>query len=61
MRLSLEECFKFVQVVLLYKLDIIYLEPVSNEVSDPSVEMIWSVDKYLKCRYKHFFITGWEN
>ena len=47
---------KFVQVVLLYKLDVIYSKAISNEVSDPYAEKIMLADVYQK-RYKELF-TG---
>ena len=55
-RLSSGECLKFVQVVLLYKLDVIYSKAISNEVSDPYAEKIMLADVYQK-RYKELF-TG---
>ena len=48
MMLSLGECFKFVQVVLLYKLDVTYLKYISYEVSVPSADKIMLVDMYQK-------------
>ena len=40
MRLSSKECLKFAQVPLLNKLDVIYLQSLSNEVSVPSAKKI---------------------
>ena len=40
MKLSSGECLKFVQTALLYKLDVIYLKSIYNEVSVPSAEKI---------------------
>ena len=60
-RLSSGECLKFVQIALLYKLDITYLKCISNEVRVPSAEKITLVDMYQKSRYKDFFTIGWEN
>ena len=54
MRLSSGECLKFVQVALLYKLDVIYSKSISNDVSVPSAEKITLVDMYQESRYKDF-------
>ena len=54
MRLSSGECLKFVQVALLYKLDVIYLKSISSDVSVASAEKITLVDMYQKSRYKDF-------
>ena len=43
-RLSSGECLKFVQVALLYKLDVIYSKFISNDVSVPSAENIEKAD-----------------
>ena len=48
------ESLKFTQVPLLYKLDVIYLKSISNDVSVPSAEKITLVDVYRKSRYKDF-------
>ena len=48
------ECLKFLQVALLYKLDIIYSKSISNDVSVPSAEKITLVGMYQKSRYKDF-------
>ena len=48
------ECLKFVQVALLYKLDVKCWKSKSSEVSDPSVEKIKLVDMLQKSRYKDF-------
>lgn len=41
------ECLKFAQQVgLLYKLDVIYLKSISNDVSNPSAEEISLVNMY---------------
>ena len=44
------------QIALLYKLDVIYLKSISNEVSVPSAEKIKLVDIYQKSRYKDFLL-----
>ena len=54
MRLSSGESLKFTQVPLLYKLDVIYLKSISNDVSVPSAEKITLVDMYRKSRYIDF-------
>ena len=51
MRLSSGKCLKFLQIELLYKLDVIYLKSKLNEASVPSV-----VNMYQKSRYKDFFL-----
>ena len=56
MRLFSGESLKFAQVALLYKLDIIYLKSISNDVSIPSAEKITLVDMYRKSRYKDFLL-----
>ena len=55
MRLSSGECLKFVQIALLYKLDVIYPKSISNDVSIPSAEKITLVDMYPESRYKDFY------
>ena len=55
MRISSGKCLKFVQIALLYKLDVIYLKSISNEVSVPSSEKITLVDMYQKSRYRIFY------
>lgn len=48
------ECLKFAQQVgLLYKLDVIYLKSISNDVSNPSAEKIMQVDMYQKSMYMY--------
>ena len=54
MRLSSGEYLKFVQIPLLYKLDVIYSKSISNDVSVPSAEKIKLVHMYQKRRYKDF-------
>ena len=56
MRLSLGQSFKCVQIVLLYKLGVLYSRPISIDVSVPSARKITLVDLYLKCRYKDFLL-----
>ena len=48
MRLSSGECLKFAQVAFLYKLDVVYLKSIFNDVSIPSAEKITLVDMYRK-------------
>ena len=50
------ECLKFVQDVLLYELDVRYLNSRYNEVSDPSYEKITSIYTYQKRRYRNFWL-----
>ena len=55
MRLSSGDCLKFVQVALLYKLDVIYSKSISNDVvSVPSTGKITLMDMYRESRYKDF-------
>ena len=56
MKLSSGECLKFVQTALLYKLDVIYLKSIYNEVSVPSDEKITLVYMYQKSSYKDFLL-----
>ena len=56
MRLFSGDCLKFAQVALLYKLDVMYLKSISNDVSVPSAEKITLVDRYRKSRYKDFLL-----
>ena len=56
MRLSLGECLKFVQIALLYKLDVVYLISISIKVSVPSAEKMTLVDVYQKSRYNTFLL-----
>ena len=61
MRLSSGECLKFVQVALLYKLDVIYSKSISNDVSVPSAEKITLVDMYQESRFKDFLLLVEKN
>ena len=56
MRLFSGECLKFVQIALLYKLDVIYSKSISNDVSVPSAKKITLVDMYQESRYKDFLL-----
>ena len=60
MRLLSEEFLKFVQILLPYKLNVIYSKCGSNELSDLSDKKITLMDKFQKSR-QGFFITVWEN
>ena len=48
--------FKICTIALLYKVDVIYLNSISNEVSVPSAKKITLVNMYQKSRYKDFLL-----
>ena len=56
MTLPSEECLKFAQVALLYKLDVIYSNYIFSDICVPSAEKITLVDMYRKSRYKDFLL-----
>ena len=56
MRLSSGKRLKFVQIALLYKLDVIYSKSISSDVSVPAAEKITLVDMYRESKYKDFLL-----